>query len=523
MGMVAFAVAAQEFGHNGNGFFENRNASTDAAMAAIPGKLILFIPGGPLSKLADPVATPYGWGLDDARTTDYFSTGGKDEDGASLQKWLDKEDLQPDYSYLQSCIDLSNAWPGEFAYIYRVNINIPVSHTLEIISTLHANTELRGVIMGSEVYGWLNFDFDAYKAKFLPICEALHSTFPDLKIGLCVAPNPDRSDHDRWNDAVCDFINSPEADNCGIAAVDGHLYVGEKNCPEVWNSMPPKRAITEAEDSELSAYFADAFECLTSTTSIADRVAGFREKYPGMEIWCAEGYTTNPSAYFGNTWVGAAAQFLFLIEGACDISGKQSAVTPDIYGDICRRNDFDLPVDPMLKRTGYWATILALEAAGSGAVELPNAGVSAGNYYFCTTSGFSSSFTAPAGYQIVEVRVRRLTGQYLYSSAGGTQYHGRGSVKSFEIDGIDEDVFSNTVIVPPNSFGWIEVITEEIPAPECYCTDPAALNFNQQVDCADLTPCNYPVAGCRKFWWQIWKPKCASTKADSSIFSRKNI
>jgi hypothetical protein len=496
--LLAGSCAAQNFVYNGNGFFENRTPETDAEMAKLPGRVILAIPGGPISKLVQPVTNPKGWGLDDNFTRDVFAQY-PDEDGSSSQKWLDKENTQPNRSFLYDCVDLSNQYPGDFGFIYRFNINSTPAEAVNALSILiDGKCFVYGVVAGSEVYSWLEFDTAAYFSKSQPIIDAIHANWPSLKIALCIAPNPDRKDHNIWNDAMYNYARR----HTEINAFDAHLYEGEKSCPDTWAQMPSPRILTPGNgDAELYTYFNNAYNCLSTAHTLQDRITTFKTAYPDLELWCMEGFTTNPSAYFGNTWLGAMAQFKFLVENynSINVLGKQSGVTPDLYGDFSRANNYDINTG-MIKRTGYFATQLGLEAVGAGAtpytdmLQLPLVDVAA--FYFFKQESFGGAFLVPEGWEVDSIVVRRLSAPFLFSSSGSMQYMAKGTPKSYELSAITQiTYFSSTFFVPANSFGWVEVYQHKIPPPPppvCKCEDKTATNYGAIVDCADEKPCEYP-------------------------------
>lgn len=470
--LCTFYVQSQTVLYNGNGFFENRTTYTDYELSLIPGRVLIGIPGGPISKLAQPSTYPNGWGLNTSFTTDVFSLY-PDEDGSSLTKWIDKENLQPDYSYLTACNDLTALYPEDFGFVFRININSSPQEALNSIGTLIAhNSYVHGVVAGSEVYSWLNFDFDQYIALAEPILIAIHAEYPSLKLALCSAPNPDRNDHNEWNQSVKDYATT----NPYINAIDVHLYVGEKNCPDTWNSMPLPRVITAgALDSELATYFDEAYDCLTTTTSLKDRLCHFNTLYPNMEIWCMEGFTTNPSAYFGNTFLNALFQFKSLteIDTLITIAGKQSGVTPDLYGDFSRSNQYDI-MPAMLKRTGYFATLLSAEANTAQATAYTdNAAMPLENkaaFTFYNKEVTVYTVTVAPDYIIDSICVRMLSADQLYSSSGSTQYMAKGTAKSYEIaDVTSSTIIGNSIEIPQYAFGYFTVYQHEKQEPPKTC------------------------------------------------------
>ena len=504
-------LPAQLFCFNANGFFENRTPETDAAIAALPGTVYLGIPGGPISKLSQPVAVPKGWGLDDVFTAGIFELY-PDEDGSEVTKWLDKEDAQPDHSYLDDCNYLSEAYPGDFGFVYRCNINSTPFEAIQALQKLiDGGSSVYGVVLGSEVYSWLEFDFEKYIALSEPIITAILGYYPFMNIALCAAPNPERRDHTDWNNALQNYRKT----HPWIDAIDVHLYIKGESCGIKPDPILMKTGVNYP---ILTEYFNKSYDTLLNTTSISSRVTTFKSSFSAYEgpdgncgqaeIWCMEGFTENPSAYFGNTLLGAMSDFRSIVENfdTMSITGLQTGVAPDIYGKISRSNNYDLTTG-MLKRTGYFGVQLALEALGAGAADYSeNASsqlaTSGACFYFWCREAFGGAFLLPAGYEIESITVRRLTGQFLYSSSGSMQYMAKGSDKSYEIDGIDEDVFTqNLYSIPANSFGYITVKLHKIDI--IGCTDPTASNYNPDatINSGCIPPPPPPPAVCYKKRW----------------------
>lgn len=469
--LPVLSSAQNQIGWSGNGFFENLEDSALSWLKAYHTPFTIRFPGGPISKFCNPYAIRQGWGIDTNMVNAFYATGGVDEDGDSKDKWIGKAGLQPlNSSYMDELSSLVKTMPMEVLWV--ANINLSAHENEKVIDyMIDSGVKIVGVVMGSEVYSWLNFSFSAYEKKFEPIVNEILKNHPTLKIALCVAPNPKttggsqdkgRVDHALWNDSVGTYMNS----DTNYKAIDIHLYYGGTICPDIFNlaKQPGKRVMSGQDDTELTHYFTDAYNCLMSSTSVIDRITYCRTKFKNKEVWNCEGLTCTPSYFFGNTWVNGALQFkAFLdVNKLLDRACKQSLVTPDIHGDICRRNDFDLVQTTNVKRIGYFSTLLYTEAIIENAIHLTdtviNLTTDSENYFFYSLEKQNIHLNIPSNKFIEAVNVKRVTGLHPYSSSGAMAYMAKKSTQSYEIDkviveSIDSDYFS----IPANSFGLVEI------------------------------------------------------------------
>ncbi len=446
---------AQNLGFNGSGMFENYDADVEQYLVDLNAPFTIRFPGGSISKFHDPYNVKRGWGLSESNIKQWFETTGFDEDGNGLEKWLRKAEEQPAHSYLDDLIALQKKFPNmQVLWVLNVLNSTPEANMQAIRYLMSNGVNIVGVEAGNEVYGKYA-SFSEYIPDFEPVFAMIRKEYPKIKLGLIVGANLGRNDIVRWNDAMAGYKGD-------FDAVIPHYYYTARELGEAYDMIPLRNEFDPAKSNDdlCRAYDKAATLLLEENDLLGDGCRYLQQKFPGKEIWITE-WNTKPSEMLNNTILNGQWQFSQLIEISkmAEYLIIHNGVGPDKYGMISKSNKYDSEPNEMIRRMGYFAYKLASEARDAkpmSAQNIPNLSKSAkGTYkYYFTNTGeaYTADFHIPAG---AAIKIHAVAGKHLYSGCGTTGYMGKGSVKSYEVKGINRSDFNNTI--PAYSFGYVEV------------------------------------------------------------------
>lgn len=447
------AAQAQNIGFNGAGFFENYNAEVEQYLIDLHTPFTMRFPGGSISKFHDPYNVRKGWGMTAESVTNWFESTGFDEDGNGLDKWLHKAEEQPDHSYMDDLIALQKKFP-DMTVLWVLNIlnSTPEANMQAVRYLMQGGVRIVGVEAGNEVYGKYA-SFSEYIKDFEPIFNLIRSEYPQIKLGLVVGVNTSRKDITNWNNDMSKYKGDYDA-------IIPHFYYTQRELGEAYDMIPLRTDYSpKKENKDLTKAFTKAAELLDKNDLIGNGIKYFNNLFPGKAIWVTE-WNTKPSEMIGNTIVNGAWQFEQMIKyrNQTEYLLMHNGVGPDKHCAISKVSKFDLATADMLRRVGYYAFLFAAEVGNSPelpatAIQKPTAPTT---YWFTNLAACKDVSALLVNCKEAQITIHYLGGKYLYSSAGFAGYMGKGSEKSFDIEGVNTDTF--TGMLPANAFGYIEII-----------------------------------------------------------------
>lgn len=458
--LYANVAIGQNLGFSGTGFFENYDADVEQYLLDMHQPFVLRVPGGAISKFHDPANVKKGWGMTEKSVKDWFEKTGFDEDGNGLEKWLRKTSEQPDHSYMDDLIALQKKFPDmQVLYVLNVLNSTPEANMQAIRYMMKNGVRIVGVEAGNEVYGRYA-SFDEYVNDFSPIFKMLDKEYPDIKKGLVAGANTTRKDIVQWNEALAAYKGDYDA-------VILHYYYTQRELGEAYDMIPLRSAYDpNKENKELEKAYDKAAELLLSKQLLKDGIAYARDQFGAKPIWITE-WNTKPSEMLSNTVLNAAWQFreMVMYNEQLEFFLIHNGVSPDKYGLISKANKVDSDNHDMIRRTGYWAYILASEAQGgkplnkTGAQNLQVDADGEICLYFTNMDEAYNLALDLSKLNGATVTINYVSGKHKYSAGGFAGYMGKNSVPSYEINGIKRETYNGTI--PKNSFGYILIKTKK--------------------------------------------------------------
>lgn len=171
-------TSAQRVGVNAAGFFENLTEESIDSFAAAVGdyRFILRAPGGAIAKYAITTESSGGWGITEESINyinENFISSEEEDISHIYEKWTRKMDEQPDYSYLESLVDLQKRFPNmEVSYAVNVYFGVDVAmHPIAYL--LQHGVRVKYVELGSETYSQVGYNFDLFQSLTTPIRDSI--------------------------------------------------------------------------------------------------------------------------------------------------------------------------------------------------------------------------------------------------------------------------------------------------------------------------------------------------------------
>lgn len=353
-----------------------------------------------------------------------------------------------------------------------------------------------GVWVGTAVFdnepfypaGGYNFNSALYLADFTKWFDSVRVEFPNIRIGLPLAPRPKSSgvkggsvSHDTWNNAMFGFINShPSVEMAAII----HIYftgnevqaMGNNNTDEVAaattdrGTFPAKRNYNfNMQDTWLETYFKNCFEQaeVGEIDSLWSPIISYIRNNINSPIFVDEYGFVNSDNFHG-TFTDAMKIFQILLKYGEDSRimglGIHAGESKGSAGIVSPRKTYD--VRDIGGNNVSCPTLDALTMYGNmNGIILPYNAQSlvAGHYslWFVNTGGsFTPTINVGAGHRITTQTIYSLSGSRYSSTVRNTIWTDKGSVFSpNEVTGIKitDDV------IEPLSFGYIDVYIEDMP------------------------------------------------------------
>lgn len=484
---------AQDLGFNGAGFFENYNPVADPWLEEIA-PFTLRLPGGAISKFADPYNTRNGWGMTEASIQNWFARSSQDENGEGLDKWLRKLTDQPSgRSYMDDLITFQHNHPStKIIWVLNVLNLSPEDNMNALRYMIAGGVNIVAVEAGNEVYGLYgakeayaahktDTSFAEYQKDFEPIFQMISSEFPYIKKSLCIAPFT-RKEFVKWNNDLQAYQGSYE-----MATV--HFYLGEQEIPDSYALLPERKIINySAPDPELDTCFKQFAYDIGINTDFDSTIDMALQKYPGKEIIVTE-FNTNPASAFCNTL--AQADWIFhvftsqrdRIKYLCIHNG----IGPEGYPIIGSKLKQDISAAPLIRRAAYFSFL-----AAQALYDETQFATDTLDQFFTFDNLLGPDYIPQYVWEdliLDSVRVIYLTGQYLYSSAGaiGLMSNQQPPVTP-EITTLYQ---SNENLIPAQSFGYFAYYLSKPKPPVDTCNPPEK---------------------CKRLFYSIFHPKKCNCK-----------
>lgn len=469
-------------GFNGSGFFENLDDNTKQLIKNLD-EVYIRVPGGAISRFHSPFTVIQGWGLTKNAVNYFFDNYEvdyeEDDPNGGRDKWLQKVDEQPDYSYLDSLISLSKEMPN-LRVIYVVNVfTSNLDEQVNSINYLIENgVKLDVVEFGNEVYGKYNFDTTSYVNFCQPVINKLKELHPSLKVSLISGNFKGRRDHEQWNESLAAYVNNPANK---VDYVTLHFYIGSDLAPSAYNALPAAKVV---DYSKIDQDLQTACENYLQEVIISER---FREEVSMAEsiyntkIIVTE-WNNNPAQKWCNTFVNGMwiyDSYINLRDTSVDILCLHNGVSPDIYGAICRRKQQDDSPLEMVPRVSYHVLDLVSrlykEIKGGAEVlsidhedefiQIPD---KVGTYVVPFMSVYQEMPAVVFDWTVHEVTSIEeigLDAEYLYSSAGATGFQSKNQPKNMDVKGLYYKIYNpeenDSVTIPATAIGYYLIKTEK--------------------------------------------------------------
>lgn len=525
------AGSGQTIGGNGQGLMDFSKQADWDLLRALDFTFIVRYPGGADTKFAftDTKGAELGWDFSLDTIEAHYAKFGTDENDSDdglekyRKKYADQEKLKR--AHWQRLSDLNDYVPN---HLTMFNFNVfyrGKDKSMRVLDSLIASgVRVPAVVFNNEVYskGQYQFNFEEYRADFEPWAELIRSRYPDIAIGLCMAPNVDRNDHTAWNNALFDYIEEHPG---LIDAVDIHLYYNQEQLPLSWAKMPTTKQVISMtqENTALDDAWQTFYDETKANTMIEDRVAYIRGRNPDVRIWCSE-WNANPMSKWSNTVAHGAFIFRKFMENAPQFEYLMvhNTIGSDIGSSISKRQEQDdVPLtDTNVVRVHFYSLMFAGTCLKNSAVEVSQLSITEPGTYYAWYAQIGDERTYPNFNVSGDMKITSLTnvyvaGEYSYSSAGVLSLMPKvrdGQAKTYAVDGF---YVTDENFMEANSFGFFTIQIE--PTYTVVCSDTTLLAGYADsvvVDTVDRPEC----AKCGRFFHRIFNRKiCASCELSGGV------
>lgn len=347
--------------------------------------------------------------------------------------------------------------------VYTANLwASPETNYMGIRYLRESDVYISYIELGNEYYSIVDFDFAQYKLLCQQNINYIRGLLPDVRFLLSAAPNPiyegfsGRKVHSIWNDSISNYINTLSlSDN-----IVWHIYYNQDEnviIEQYENGLPKQNYSSSVYNEFLDTTYSAIFEsCINSNKwNVVKSYCDF--KFPGRDIILTE-FGIENSGKFRNTWAYSALIFRDMMEHRKTFDELYVHAGISIVGVIDRNGDVTAEY--------YACQLVANSPVNSKNIFENNSVVEGENYFYFVNSGIinSFSFEVPEGYYVSSVEKQYISGNFIYSVGGATDWMSPTSDKTPEIAGILTDV--NNYTLPEYSFGIIKAVV--------YKTNPPA-------------------------------------------------
>lgn len=464
-------IHAQYIGGNGEGLTETYTSEDLPYLNALSGNKGLYVrwPGGSNAKVAFPSLDKPGLGMQKElieKLYDEFT----DENGLVKQEALEKDLRKADMekrltkSDLLDIIEISRG-VNNFKIMYALNVMTgTVESNISAIQTLlDSGVQVISVVAGNETYISYNANWEKYVKDFEPILKACAEKFPDIERILCISSQFDKK-HASWDNELVKYVN---ANGSFISGTDVHLYQANE-LKQATLLHPGKIHIQQGVFyPDLDQAFKKYIELTKMNSEADDFIAWYKKTLPEKTLYCSE-FGDKPADYWSNTIANAGHSF----EIFCKYKNEFTALMLHnllgkwLWASRSPAGKLDVSQDSEkhLNRCHYYAILLANELPESYAVlSQDNVIETKGDYYFYFNTAGATELKPDFslnGNHISRIEVHLVSGEFPYSSAGGTGFMTKDSTPSYEVQGVSISISQGQITIPANAFGYIIVSVE---------------------------------------------------------------
>jgi hypothetical protein len=306
---------AQYLGINGQGYFENRDETTDAWIEDLFGTdpWTLRLPGGAATKYVDPLSGG-GWGINYAIVDSITALYGSDEEEATadaVTKWRRKADAQPSTSYLDEIVSLQNKFP-DLRVIWSANYLIPADRAFYPIDyLLDRGVNIVAVEIGNESYSQMNYDFTAYWDRTRPLVELIESVGVPVAYPIPATGLRGSRSHTAWIEDLNAVIE-------GAGAVL-HIYYDGREFSGLKSPIDTALAYDQIEAWDFTGQFED-----------------IKSEIPNAGFFIVTESNSQPASLIGDTELNRFLVTELLTAGRSSFRDfcLHNGVAPDLYGII---------------------------------------------------------------------------------------------------------------------------------------------------------------------------------------------
>lgn len=392
----------------------------------------------------------------------------------TLRFRADKPDVKAEDVY--KLIDLSDSFKRANKFlkvIYCANIGYPTSSVETEMTNLsflkEAGVDVVAVEFGNEVYAGsrANFDFNLYKIWFEPLRVEIENEYPGLPCLVFLAPRAKdsgvlggRTDHKDFNDAAITYINSKSNLHPTV-----HIYLNDRECPVSVTS--PEKITYEpgVEYPALTEYYTTLLnQAIENLDNLWESTLNYiTTKCPGKQLYITEWGFDNYGDIKNTMSTGIVAWIIW------NKYGRDSRITallqhngiskagPGMIFPVHPKNDTPEPNGGLNKRRiDYFVYQLYRElddyTQSNVSILYP------GKYYSImenTPSLIDDKLV------ITSSKTRIIGGQFIYSSAGATEWMAKNSTPSYEVSGISDTL--NFVIISYTTYEVSQVLPVNVP------------------------------------------------------------
>ena len=354
---------------------------------------------------------------------------------------------------LESFNDSFNRENKHLKVIYCANIkDLATDPFSKIQRLINAGIDIIAVEFGNEVYSGTqaNFVFDVYKNWFEPLRLLMETNYPQIPCLVFLAPRAKdsgvlggRNDHKTFNDVAITYINSKANLHPTV-----HIYLNDRECPVTANPVTPVIFNTSTDYPELEDYYltlygqanANYFNLWESTLNY------IKTKCPIKQLHITEWGFDNYGDIKNTLGTGAIAWKIW------NTYGKDERITsllqhngismagPGMIFPVHPK--YDTPSEGLNKRrVDYWLYKLYRSLSGKKTL---SSEITPGTYYQLINIDSTEipTFDFSNLPNVVEISKDTFVigGNHLYSSSGATEWMAKGSVASYEVDGIYDEI-----------------------------------------------------------------------------------
>lgn len=378
-----------------------------------------------------------------------------------------------------------------FAIIYCAGLETtsPEENIATIDLILSNNISILSIELDNEPYNGqiCDFDFDCYKLMFEPLVQAVRKKWPTMPISYFVAPRPKESgvlggdkNHSAFNNALINYLS---VYGTPYDEISMHIYFNAREIPTLKDTLLIKKRAYNPEEyyPDLEYFYAELYFSGSENIWLWDSSLNYLSKYFPDRSYNITEFGIDESGNIKNTIAYHALMSMIwnnykfypglktMLEHNGNAKAAAGCITP-----ASDKFDFNPLGLTSLKRLALPTWILQnMYPRKSNDIELPITAAGEYQYHF-TNMGILPGVPVfnidTSLFKIGNITANYVSGKDIYSSMGACSFMGPGTVKNYEITGIESVVFDNAskIEMPAWSYGYITFIVEDIIIPvEC--------------------------------------------------------